>query len=70
MWGGKHTEVKNLVKGLPNHFLSNRQGQKIFKKAIKELKNKEFLLSKPSTGEEHIFLNPRKVKDIQEFLRE
>lgn len=70
IWGGKHTEYRNLFKSLPLEYTSDKSGQKLIKKAIKELKNKEFLLSKPSTGEEHFFLNPRKVKEIWNFIRE
>ena len=39
MWGGKHTEIKNLQKTLPNHL----RGTKEMKKAIKELINLRFL---------------------------
>lgn len=69
MWGGKHTEYRNLSKGLPDEYTSDRRGQKLIKKAIKELRNEGFLLSKPSTGEEHFSLNPRAVKEIHEFIR-
>lgn len=64
MWGGKHTESKNLLKALPKHL----RGEKITNDAIKELYRLEFLLSKPSTGEIHISLNPRNKKEIAEFL--
>lgn len=67
--GGSHTSVFNLSKGLPNHIKSNKKGQKEIKEAIKELINKNFLLSKPSTGEQHISINPRKIKEIKEFLK-
>lgn len=64
MWGGKHTESKNLLKALPKHL----RGEKITDDAIKEIYKLEFLVSKPSTGEVHISLNPKKKKDICEFL--
>ena len=64
MWGGKHTEEKNLLKALPKHL----RGEKITDEARKELYRLEFLFSKPSTGETHISLNPRKKKEIFEFL--
>jgi len=64
MWGGKHTESKNLLKALPKHL----RGEKITNDTIKELYNLEFLLSKPSTGEIHISLNPRKKREIVGFL--
>lgn len=67
--GGSHTEMKNLTKGLSLHYTLTKQGQKKIKKAIKELVNRQFLLIKPSTGEEHVSINPSKIKEIQEFLR-
>jgi len=64
MWGGKHTESKNLLKALPKHL----RGEKITDDAIKEIYKLGFLISKPSTGEVHVSLNPKKKKDICEFL--
>ena len=64
MGGGEHTEIKNLLKALPKHL----RGEKVTKDAIKELYRLEFLLSKPSTNEIHISLNPRKKKEIEDFL--
>jgi len=66
--GGSHTAVFNLSKGLPNHIRSNRKGQKAIKQAIKELINSGFLLSKQSTNQQHVSINPRKTKEIREFL--
>ena len=66
--GGSHTAVFNLSKGLPTHIRPNRKSQKAIKQAIKELINDSFLLSKPSTGEQHVSINPRKIKEIKEFL--
>ena len=40
-WGSSHTEETNLVKGLPSHL----RGEKIVEKALKELYQKEFLLT-------------------------
>lgn len=67
--GGSHTEIKNLTKGLPFRYTCTKKGQKAIEKAIKELVNIQFLLTKSSTGELHISINPRKTKEIQEFLR-
>lgn len=66
IWGGRHTQIKNLQKGLP----SQLRGTKEYKKAIKELIKKEFLKIKPSTGEIHVGLNSHKQKEIIEFLEE
>lgn len=64
IWGGRHTEIKNLQKCLPAHL----RGTKEYKKAIKELIKAGFLKCKPSTGEIHIGLNSHKQKEIFEFL--
>ncbi|VVB84069.1 Uncharacterised protein [uncultured archaeon] len=64
IWGGRHTEIKNLQKGLPPY----ARGAKEYKKAIKELINKGFLNVKPSTGEIHVGLNSHKQKEIFDFL--
>ena len=64
MWGGKHTENKNLLKALPKHL----RGEKITNESIKELYRLEFIISKSSTGEIHISLNHKKKKEIVEFL--
>lgn len=66
--GGAHTSIFNLSKGLPSHIRSNRKGQKAIKQAIKELINERFLLLKISTGEQHVSINPRKIREIKEFL--
>ena len=66
IWGGRHTEIRNLQKSLPDYL----RGTKEHKKAIKELINKEFLKIKPSSGELHVSLNSHKQKEIFEFLRE
>ena len=67
--GGAHTSIFNLSKGLPSHIRSNRKGQKAIKQAVKELINDSFLLSKPSTNEVHISINPKKINEIKEFLK-
>ncbi|MBI2629411.1 hypothetical protein HYW74_04985 [Candidatus Pacearchaeota archaeon] len=64
IWGGRHTEIKNLQKSLPAHL----RGTKEMKLAIKELINKEFLLIKMSTGEKHVSLNSHKQQEIYNFL--
>ena len=56
IWGGRHTELRNLQKALPAHL----RGIKETKLAIKELVDKEFILIKLSTGEKHISLNSHK----------
>lgn len=64
IWGGRHTELKNLQKALPSHLRGSRES----KQAIKDLIKREFLNIKPSTGEKHISLNSHKQKEIYNFL--
>ena len=64
IWGGRHTELKNLQKALPMHL----RGSKETKEAIKELINLEFINVKMSTGENHVSLNSHKQKEIYDFL--
>ncbi|GBE19735.1 hypothetical protein BMS3Abin17_00462 [archaeon BMS3Abin17] len=66
IWGGRHTEIKNLQKSLPTHL----RGSKESKKAVKELIRKGFLNVKPSTGERHISLNSHKQREIYEFVQD
>ena len=66
--GGAHTESINLQKGLPMHFRSSKQGKKTIQKALKEMIDREYLLQKPSTGEIHVSLNPRRLNEIKEFI--
>jgi uncharacterized protein YPO0396 len=66
-WGGAHSELKRVLKSLPSHIFS---GRKLVDKALKELKNLEFISVYKKTGEDHTSLNPRKVKEINEFIEE
>ncbi|MDD5192777.1 MAG: hypothetical protein PHH54_07385 [Candidatus Nanoarchaeia archaeon] len=68
-WGGAHSELKRVIKSLPTHFRESKQGRKQVNNAIKLMVNHSFLLIKPSTGELHVSLNPRKIKEISEFLQ-
>lgn len=65
IWGGRHTELKNLTKSLPKH----ARGGKEVRIAIKELIKKDFLNIKMSTGEYHVSLNSHMQKNIYEFLK-
>lgn len=66
IWGGRHTEINNLQKSLPDHL----RGIKAAKDALKELVKREFILIKKSTGEKHISLNSHKQREIYEFLQD
>jgi len=62
--GGRHTEIRNAMKGFPPYLL------KEVKKEILSLIKEGYLLSKPSTGEIHISLNPRMLDEIlKEILK-
>jgi|TARA_B100001971_G_C18045648_1_gene460051 ABC-type Na+ transport system ATPase subunit NatA len=60
--GGRHTEIRNAMKGFPTHML------KEVKREIVTLIKSGHLLSKPSTGEIHISLNPRKLDEIMDMI--
>lgn len=68
-FGGAHTSLRNITKGLPSSVTSNKAGKKLIEKAVKELINRNFLLAKLSTGEIHISLNSHKAREIQEFIQ-
>jgi len=67
-WGGSHSELKRVLKSLPLHFKSNSEQKRRVNKAVKTLVNFNFIFIKPSTGELHVSLNPRKSKEISEFI--
>ena len=67
-WGGRHTELRNIKKGLPASVTSTKEGQRLVTDAIKELVNDGWLLAKKSTGNVHVSLNSRKKKEIMEFV--
>ena len=67
-WGGRHTEVRNIRKGLPLSIASTKEGQRLVDGAIKQLINDCWLLAKKSTGEVHVSLNPRKKAEIMAFV--
>ena len=73
IWGGKHTPLDFVIKGIPEHYRNTHKGKKSVEKVIKELTNDEWIiiLSK-RTGKgssSHVSLNPRKVSEIKEFLK-
>ncbi|MEK6940315.1 MAG: hypothetical protein AABW49_00245 [Nanoarchaeota archaeon] len=72
IWGGKHTPLDFVIKGVPEHYRNTHDGKKAVEKALKELTNDEWItiLSK-RTGrgsDDHVSLNPRKVSEIKQFL--
>jgi predicted nucleotidyltransferase len=72
VWGGKHTPLDFVIKGIPEHYRNTPQGKKIVEKTLKELKNEEWIIilakrTGKGTGE-HVSLNQRKVSEIKQFL--
>jgi len=61
--GGKHTDIENLKKGLPTHF----KGE--IKNGIKELVKEEILMLKTTSYGLHVSLNPRKIPEINGYLK-
>ena len=74
IWGGKHTSLDFVKKGIPEHYRNTHKGIRTFERVIKELVNNEWLLIQSKrTGKgsgEHVSLNPRKVAEIKQFLEE
>ena len=68
--GGKHTEIRNLQKGISSYLLNTKSGRRDFQNAVKELINDIWLLAKKSTGEIHVSLNPRRKEEIMKFAME
>ncbi|MBS3145233.1 hypothetical protein J4414_00305 [Candidatus Woesearchaeota archaeon] len=72
VWGGKHTPLDFVVKGVPEHYRNTHKGQKAVEKTLKKLTNNEWIIILPKrTGKgtsDHVSLNPRKVSEIKQFL--
>ena len=66
IWQNKHTELKNLIKACPRHI----RGEKVTKKAMKELVDLGFLNLKVSTNETHVSLNIKKKREIILFIKQ
>lgn len=63
-WGHRHTSFDNLPKGFPSHL--HKDVKKMGKKLIKE----RIIISKPTSYGLEISLNPRKLREIREEIRE
>jgi len=72
VWGGKHTPLDFVKKGIPEHYRNTHKGKKTLDRALKELTNDEWitiLFKRTGKGStEHVSLNPRKVGQIKQFL--
>jgi hypothetical protein len=71
-WGGKHTPLDFIRKGIPEHFRNTPAGKRVLERAVKELHNEELiilLLKRTGKGSgEHISLNSRKLKEIEKSV--
>jgi len=72
IWGGKHTPLDFILKGIPEHYKNTHKGKKEIEKVLKGLKNNGWIiiLSK-RTGKgsgDHVSLNPRKIREIRQFI--
>lgn len=63
--GGKHTEEKNCLRCIKN--LEPKKHQLVLKE-WEECIQEELILKEIKTGEFHVSLNPRKLKEIHEII--
>jgi hypothetical protein len=63
-WGGFHTEFVHLARG----FAGNDRA--LAEEVGEALIGAELLLEKPSVGQRHVFLNPRRARDIRRFIED
>jgi hypothetical protein len=61
-WGGYHTEFSHLARG----FAGNERA--LAEDVGEQLLKAQLLLEKPSVGQRHVFLNPRRAADIYALI--
>jgi hypothetical protein len=61
-WGGYHTEFTHLARGFAGH---DRRLAEVVGEALLDA---GLLQSKPSVGQRHVFLNPRRAADIHALI--
>ena len=44
IWGGKHTPLDFVKKGIPEHYRNTPKGKKLIEKALKELTNDSWII--------------------------
>jgi hypothetical protein len=61
-WGGYHTEWAHLARGFAGNdrALAEEVGEALLRSGL--------LDEKPSVGQRHVFLNPRRAGDIHAFI--
>ncbi len=72
IFGGKHTPLDFVTKGIPEHYRNTHQGRKVIEKVLKDLTNAEWIIiltKRTGRGsDQHVSLSPRKVSEIKQFL--
>ena len=63
-WGGYHTDFAHLARGFAGNerALAQEVGEALIQSGV--------LAEKPSVGQRHVFLNPRRAADIHRFVEE
>jgi hypothetical protein len=61
-WGGYHTDFAHLPRGFAGNdrALAQEVGEALLDAGLLE--------EKPSVGQRHVFLNPRRARDIRAFI--
>ena len=62
--GGRHTEIRNAIKGF------SQESIKDARREISNLIKENVLLTKSSTGEIHVSLNSRMLKEILRIIQD
>ena len=72
VWGGKHTPLSFVIKGIPEHYRNTPRGKKVVTAALKELAQEGWIIivlkRTGKSSDEHLSLHPRKVSEIKQFL--
>lgn len=61
--GGKHTDIKNIRKGVPQNYY------KKIDKQLNELRKMGFVVFYVKAGAKHVSINPHVLNDVNEFIR-
>ena len=62
LWGGKHTSIDNLPKGVPKHLWKD------VREAVQSLIKEGLILTKPTSYGLEVSLDPRKKKEILKII--
>lgn len=62
--GARHTSEDNVPKGFPKHL------HKDVDEVLKKLRRKGFIIAKPTSYGTQVSLNPRRIKEIEQIIRE